>query len=231
MKMLDILHDDVSIVENNIIKLETKFSKYKLELLNYENINRENELRLAAFTKENQVIRKHIEILKEKLSVNLTQEIIIDDELKHKLHNLPNELYNKIMNLKKKVNIYDDEHTHIKSDLQQNVDKDFKERENTIEDLYKIQNLIHEVEKKDFEIENFKNRVNDLSQENSDLYKKLKFHKEDYEDKLTILKKKYDSSISALHKKHKENIEHLKMNFEEINGEKIIFDSESWLQV
>ncbi|XP_046827461.1 centrosomal protein of 112 kDa-like [Vespa crabro] len=231
MKMLDILHDNVSIVENNITKLETKSSKYKLELLNYENINKENELRLAAFAKENQVIQKHIEILKKKLSVNLTQEIIIDDELKRKLHNLPNELYNKIMNLKKKVNIYDDAHTHIKSDLEQNVDKDFKERENTIEDLYKIQNLIHEVEKKDFEIENFKNRVNDLSQENNDLYKKLKFHKEDYEDKLTILKKKYDSSISALHKKHKENIEHLKMNFEEINGEKIIFDSESWLQV
>lgn len=59
----------------------------------------------------------------------------------------------------------------------------------------------------------------------------IQFYKEDYEDKLTILKKKYDSSISALHKKHKENIEHLKMNFEEINGEKIIFDSESWLQV
>ncbi|KAF7389243.1 hypothetical protein HZH66_010380 [Vespula vulgaris] len=237
MKMLDVLHDDVSIVENNITKLETKSSKYKLELLNYENINKENELRLAAFTKENQIIQKHIEILKEKLSVNLTEEIITDDELKYKLQYLPNELYNKIMNLKNKVNIYDD--AQIKYNLHQNVDKDSKvekykskqkEKENTIEDLWKIQNLIDEVEKKDFEIENFKNRVDDLSQENDDLYKKLKFHKEDYEDKLTILKKKYDSSISALHKKHKENIEHLKMNFEEINGEKIIFDSESWLQ-
>ncbi|KAL2723992.1 spindle pole body component 110-like [Vespula squamosa] len=239
MKMLDILHDDVSIVENNITKLETKSSKYKLELLNYENINKQNELRLATFTKENQIIQKHIEILKEKLSVNLTQEIITDDELKHKLQYLPNELYNKIMNLKNKVNIYDDAHTRIKYNLHQNVDKDSKvekykskqtEKKDTIEDLWKIQNLIDEVEKKDFEIENFKNRVNNLSQENDDLYKKLKLHKEDYEDKLTILKKKYDSSISALHKKHTENIEHLKMNFEEINGEKIIFDSESWLQ-
>lgn len=126
MKMLDVLHDDVSIVENNITKLETKSSKYKLELLNYENINKENEMRLAAFTKENQIIQKHIEILKEKLSVNLTQEIITDDELKHKLHYLPNELYNKIINLKNKVNIYDDAHEHIKYNLQQNVDKDSK---------------------------------------------------------------------------------------------------------
>ncbi|XP_014601989.1 PREDICTED: putative leucine-rich repeat-containing protein DDB_G0290503 [Polistes canadensis] len=68
------------------------------------------------------------------------------------------------------------------------------EKDNT-EKLLKIQNLIHEVENKNLEIENLRNRVNDLSEENDSLCKQLMFHKGNYEDKLTILKKKYDSSI------------------------------------
>ncbi|KAK2586976.1 hypothetical protein KPH14_010950 [Odynerus spinipes] len=239
MKLLDILQIDTSKIENDIRKLEMKSSKCKLELSNYENINKENEIKLAAFTKENEIIRKDIEILKDKLSVELAQESDTTDELKHKLQSLPNELYNKIVNLKNQVCQYEKYSMHLKHNLHQDMDKDFEDEkykskqidnENTKEQLSKIRNLIHEVESKDLEIENLKNRVNCLSKQNDDLYKKLKYHKENYEDKLTILKKKYDSSISALHKKHKENIEHLKMNFEEINGERIIFDSESWLQ-
>ncbi|XP_043504928.1 putative leucine-rich repeat-containing protein DDB_G0290503 [Polistes fuscatus] len=238
MKTLDILRDYVSKAENNKTRLESKSSKYKLELLNYENSNKENEKRLAILTKKNQIIKKDIEILKEKLSANLTEEIVTYDDLKHKLHCLSNDLYNKIINLKNKSNIYDNANTNIKHDSNENlnndpIDKNYKSKEiekDDTEKLLKIQNLIHEVENKNLEIENLRNRVNDLSEENDSLCKQLMFHKGNYEDKLTILKKKYDSSISALHKKHEENIEHLKMNFEEINGEKIIFDSESWLQ-